>query len=136
MLPASLLRPGLVEKAPRGSALRTIYRSLRPRAISNALGRRDRVPWGGVQACWCDRRHRCRLPRVLPICTGDRRSKPRPFWRASRLHPIWEGPARCQAARAGHRSITPRRWSASQECRPAAVSGSNQWRCPPEDRRS
>jgi hypothetical protein len=51
MLPDSLLRPGLVEKAPRGSAVSNTYRSLRLRAISNAPGRRDRVPWGGVQAC-------------------------------------------------------------------------------------
>jgi hypothetical protein len=47
MLPASLLRPGLVERAPRGSTVRDIstlcdiYRSLRLRAISNARGRRD-----------------------------------------------------------------------------------------------
>jgi hypothetical protein len=41
MFPASLLRPGLVERAPRGSAVRNNYRSLRLRAISNARGRRD-----------------------------------------------------------------------------------------------
>jgi hypothetical protein len=52
MFPASLLRPGLVERAPRGSAVRNNYRSLRLRAISNAPGRMDRVPWGGVQAFW------------------------------------------------------------------------------------
>ena len=136
MLPASLLRPGLVERAPRGSTVREIYRSLRLRAISNAPGGRDRLPWGGVQARLCGRRHRCRLPKLSPICTGERRSKPRPFRRASCLHPVWERPARCQAARAERRSISPRRWSASQECRPARVSGSHRWRCPPEDRRS
>ena len=136
MLPASLLRPGLVEKAPRGSALRNIYRSLRLRAISNAPGRRDRGPWGDVQPCWCSRRHRCRLPRVLQICTGERRSKPRPFRRGVPPASDLGTPCPLSSSQAGHRSISPRRWSASRECRPARVSGSHRWRCPPEDRRS